>query len=150
MLSNFLSIGGNLFSVGHLASKGLLQEYFRTFLLTIYNAPSLETKIMLFSEFFNKNINIYSPLVKDIPAFKFFIQEQFNNNFESYVKLLKTLSQLEIMPFASGVSQQLYNSYNTNLASLTPKPDHDVVLSTISLSNKILYWSSNRGFILRL
>lgn len=99
LLANFFSIAGNLFSLGHLISKGLLEEYFRTFLLTIYNAPSLETKISLFSDFFNTNINTYCSSVKNI------------KEFQTYVKTLKSLSQIDIMSFSAEIAERLYLSY---------------------------------------
>lgn len=73
ILASFLVISGSIFSIGsldHLASKGLLEEYFKTFFLTIYNAPSLESKIKLFSDFFNQKINTYVLPVENVNDFK--------------------------------------------------------------------------------
>ena len=83
ILSGFCAIGGNLFSIAHLASKGLLEESFRTFFLTVYNVPSLDTKIKLFSDFFNQRINIHALTIENITAFRDFIQQQLNNNFNN-------------------------------------------------------------------
>lgn len=133
ILSGFCAIGGNLFSIGHLASKGLLDEYFKTFFLTVYNAPSLETKIKLFSDFFNQRINIHTSTVQNIIEFKSFVQEQLNNNFDLYVNTLKRLPQLDIIPYASKIADQLHNNYIQSLISLnTP---HNVLSETSAVTS---------------
>ena len=138
-IANFCAIGGNIFVVGHLASKGLLEEYFHTFFVTIYNTPSLETKVKIFNELFYNKINIYTSSIKDIIDFQEFVQTQVNTNFPSYIKIIKTLSQTDLVPFASKVAEQLYKSYNENLMLLSAKSLSGNMTTTItnSLSQKL-------------
>nr|AAC15934.1 unassigned reading frame [Physarum polycephalum]AAC15942.1 unassigned reading frame [Physarum polycephalum]BAA06115.1 ORF-640 [Physarum polycephalum] len=142
ILAGFCAIGGNLFSVAHLASKGLLEESFRTFFLTIYNVPSLDVKIKLFSDFFNQRINIHTSTVENITTFRDFIQKQLNSNFDSYVNILKTLPQLDIMSYASRTADQLYNNYIQSLVNLNTLPTTGVekVVTKSSLSEKVIKW----------
>lgn len=53
-MATFISISANVYSFFQVMRKGLLDEYFRTTLFTIYNPVTLETKVELFKEIFNK------------------------------------------------------------------------------------------------
>lgn len=135
MLANFCSIGGNIFSLGHMMSKGLLEEYFRTFLITIYNASSLETKLLLFSDFFNQSINTYVLLVKNAANFQSFVQESITTNFESHKAILKQIRPMDIMMYANKIADQLFTAYNKTLVV-----GNNITVDVMTLSQKFIHY----------
>lgn len=100
--------------MAHLFSKGLLEEYFRLRFVTIFNAPSLETKQKLFFDFFNQKINTFSPIIQDIAGFKTYVQTQVNARWIEYTELLKTTAMNDVNVFAFKCADNIYNLYNQN------------------------------------
>lgn len=146
MLAGFCAIGGNLFTIAHLASKGLLEESFKTLFFTVYNVPSLDTKQKLFIDFFNQRINIYSKNVANVEDFKDFIQQQFDTNFVVYVNMLKTLSQLDVMSYASRLADQFHNDYVQSLMPIEPQTN--LINKSETSKSKIWLYLRNGGLLL--
>ena len=112
--ANFFSVGGNLFSFGHLLSKGLLEDYFKTRIFTIFNAPSFETKQKLFSEYFHNKINMHTANVRNVSEFQEYAQNFISQNWNNYVSTIKTLPLSEIKNYAQSIVDNIYISFTKN------------------------------------
>lgn len=111
IISNFFAVSGNIFSSYHLMSKGLLDQYFRTPLFTIYNIPSLDTKKALFSEYFNTRINLYLDKIEDPMGYKHFIEKNLELSWGQHLQTLKTMPQDGIIKYSSDIADKAYKSY---------------------------------------
>lgn len=136
IMAAFCTIGGGLFSLMHLASKGLLEDYFRAGIFTIYNALSLEAKQKLFSDFFNHKINIYKSNIADIIEFKNYAQNYIDANWLSYTDTLKTIAINDVNLFASKCAENIYILYTqSKLVALD-------TISIVSTKQDKSWWST--------
>lgn len=135
LFSNFLS--GNIFTLIHSLSKGLLEDFFRVGFLTIYHESNFEKKSAVFSLNFKQHIELIHAKVKNKEEFEAYVQKFMQDHWSDSVTNIKNMTLENTRLYANKVAHHVYTSYIQNLNQMTTTTLNETEKKVISSTNSI-------------
>src|SRR3978361_358183 len=116
--SAFFALSGNIFTLFHSISQGLLEERFKVGFINIFHEVSFENKVKAFQMALNDNAHIYINKVNNFQDFNKYIEISLAQNWTNYSSILQGMKIEQVASYANSTMLNIYNLYVDHLLKL--------------------------------